>query len=100
MIQFYDDRPTDPLAAFVYFESVFRRQFLIGGHLSKEKMHNYASRLLIAKRELELSILPEWNLPLGENAKDTIEGFSKEMFERFQRDVISILPELIAYRFR
>jgi hypothetical protein len=96
MIQFYEDRPADPLAAFVYFESVFRRQFLAGDCPSEKEMHDYVVRLLIAKRELEISVLSEWNLP----EEYSIEGFSKGTFVRFQRDVISILPELIANSFR
>jgi hypothetical protein len=27
MIQFYDERPADPLEAFVWFEDLFRKQF-------------------------------------------------------------------------
>ena len=66
MIQFYDERPADPLDAFVWFEDLFRRQFLTGSSPaptmvtapapdkdpSVDGMREYVFRLLIVKREL------------------------------------------------
>ena len=89
MIQFYDDKPDDPLTAFVWFEQVFRRQFLgdsspwEGGPLNwtcldwmyKDRpldgMREFVMRLLIVKHELSTDrdvgetimpgVLPYWD---------------------------------------
>jgi hypothetical protein len=59
MIQWYDDRPSEPIAAFIYFETLFRHEFL-KLPLSKEGMLSYVWRLLVAKHELNLPILGKW----------------------------------------
>jgi hypothetical protein len=99
MIQFYDDRPGDPLAAFIYFETIFRADLLRNHY---HNPHAYAYRLLVVKRELELSILPQWEFCRGhfytEFRKEMYlrfhREFDDEMFVRFQQDVQSILPTL------
>ena len=100
MIQWYDDRPGDPTASFIYFERIFRKQFL-ASPLSKDGMQNYVMRLLVAKRELRLSILPKWEFRQGYENEFEQEMFSRfnrqfdeEMFLSFQRDVLSIIPIL------
>ena len=101
MIQFYEDRPCDPFEAFIYFETVFRSQFLTGA-LSNDNMGNYVMRLLIAKRELELSILPEWEFQ-GYQNEDFEEAillrfhrpFDETIFFRFEGDVLAILPKAL-----
>jgi hypothetical protein len=107
MIQFYDDRPGDPIAAFIYFETVFRADLLKSSSNGPyehdyQNPHAYAYRLLIAKRELELSILPEWEFRRGYSVTEFRKEmylrfhreFDDEMFVRFQQDVRSILPTL------
>lgn len=102
MIQFYDDRPDDPIAAFIYFETVFRWRFI--SEPSPETRFEYVCRLLTAARELGLSILPDWEIQSGrehlvaelKNEKLLrLHGeFNEAMFSRFQQDVRSILPTL------
>jgi hypothetical protein len=80
MIQFYDDRPGDPVAAFIYFEDIFRQQFLMAP-LSNEGMKEYVQRLLIAQIELELCIFPSWD----HGKLLDWNKFDHEVFLRFKR---------------
>jgi hypothetical protein len=91
MIQFYDDRPADPREAFIYFENVFRNQFLANASPSIDEKREYVSGLLVAKRELKLAVLPEWRLPDG---KYCLTQFDEAMFQRFNRDLAFTLVDL------
>jgi hypothetical protein len=59
MIQWYDDRPEGPEEAFIWFETLFRKQFL-AEQASKERKLEYVLRLLVARRELQLQIFSQW----------------------------------------
>jgi hypothetical protein len=65
MLQFFDELPADPFEAFVYVENVFRKVLVNSSFLPKD-MHDYMAKLLVAKRELDLTILPNWRLPEGQ----------------------------------
>jgi hypothetical protein len=112
MIQWYDDRPSEPIAAFIYFETLFRQQFL-NLPLSKEKMLNYVWRLSVAKHELYLPILRKWGarphrsseefedeiLYSPEKFEDEIvsifqKPFDEDLFLRFEEEILSLLPKL------
>jgi hypothetical protein len=100
MIQFYDDRPSDPLEAFIYFEDIFRKRFLIDP-LTEEKMKNYMMYLLVAKRDLKLSIIPKWEtlaINVEEFDKEILDHFhvefDKKIFLRFESEVLSIVEKL------
>ncbi len=87
MIQFYDDRPGDPIEAFFYFDQIFGGPLSIGGSLSSEDMFRYVERLLIAVKELELPVLTQWSVPM-------VDQFTPELYFRFRRDVVSLFPQL------
>jgi hypothetical protein len=101
MIQWYDDRPSEPIAAFIYFETLFRQQFL-NLPLSKEKMLNYVWRLSVAKHELYLPILRKWGARphrSSEEFEDEIvsifqKPFDEDLFLRFEEEILSLLPKL------
>ena len=90
MIQWYDERPLNPYAAFLYFECLFRNEFL-NSESGDEGKYQYVLRLSVALRELELSVLPRWS-ELA--ATYEINNFSDALYEEFEADVKCIIPEL------
>jgi hypothetical protein len=103
LIQFYDDRPEDPAEAFVWFEELFRKQFLTEP-LTEAGTMEYMLRVLAAKRELEQGekgLLIPLDLFCGcdhEEIKSYILARYKKdgayVFEQFRHAVQSALPRV------
>lgn len=89
MIQWYDDRPSDPAEAFFYFERIFSEPFSRGLPFSHNDMYAYVERMLIADHELDLYLLSTWSLP----AK---HAFTPHLFFEFRQVVLALFPTLWA----
>jgi hypothetical protein len=99
MIQWYDDRPEGPEEAFIWFETLFRKQFL-AEQASKERKLEYVLRLLVARRELQLRIFPQWPTEYtAEKLQNEIVAhfgreFDEQIFKTFEDEVFAALPKL------
>jgi hypothetical protein len=96
LIQWYDDRPEDPAEAFVWFEELFRKQFLTEP-LTEAGMMEYMLRVVTAKRELEqyeIGLLIPLDLFCGCDHEE-IESYIRARYEKEGAYVFEIFRQAV-----